>query len=171
MELIEKFGIDARTLIAQAINFLIVLIVLYKFAFKPVLRLLDERAKKIQMSLKHAQDIERKMQELDAIQERMMREVQQKSQELLKKTQEKSDQERQFIVSQAKGEVKEIIEKAQKEIQNTRKKLIEESREDLVAIVTEALSKILPQKIDKTAERKMIEGIVASVAHERTRQL
>jgi F-type H+-transporting ATPase subunit b len=171
MELIEKFGIDVRTLIAQIVNFLIVLLVLYRFAFKPVLKLLDDRAKKIKISLQHAQEVERKMQELDALKNRMLQEVEQKSQMMLKTTQEKADQERQFIVNKAKNEVKDIIEKAQQEIQITRKNLLDVSKNDIVAVIVTSLEKILPKKIDHAFEKEMITSVIDMAIDERKKQL
>ena len=171
MELIEKFGIDARTLIAQVINSLIVLFVLYKFAFKPVLKLLDDRSKKIKKSLQHAQEIEEKMQELDTLKSQMLQEVHRKSQTILKTTQEKADQERQFIVNKAKTEVKDIIEKAQQEIHTVRKKLLDESKKDIVAIVVASLEKILPKKIDHTLGKEMTTLTIDAAINERKKQL
>ena len=47
-ELFSKLGIDWKLLIAQIINFLVLLFVLYKFAYRPILSMLEKRTKKIE---------------------------------------------------------------------------------------------------------------------------
>ena len=55
MELLDKFGINFSVLLAQAVNFLIVLVVLYRFAYKPILKILHDRTRTIETSLKNAE--------------------------------------------------------------------------------------------------------------------
>ena len=54
-ELITKLGIDWKFLIAQIVNFLVLLFVLYKFAYGPILAMLEKRQKKIEKGLKDAE--------------------------------------------------------------------------------------------------------------------
>jgi len=56
MEIIKKFGLEANLFLFQLINFLIILFILKKFLFKPIQKMLDERKRKIEQSLKDAED-------------------------------------------------------------------------------------------------------------------
>ena len=62
---IGALGLDARGLVFQVINFAILLGVLYRFAYRPLLRVLEERRQTIEESLKSAADIKRVRQELE----------------------------------------------------------------------------------------------------------
>ena len=55
----ERFGVDWPHFIAQVISFLIVAILLYKFAYKPILQVLEERRQRIAEGLANAEKIKR----------------------------------------------------------------------------------------------------------------
>ncbi len=58
--LVETFHLDVKLLIAQVINFAIVFLVLYYFALKPLLNVMNDRSAKIEKSLEDAKEIEKK---------------------------------------------------------------------------------------------------------------
>src|SRR4030043_2475120 len=89
MEIFKSFGIQPALLIAQIVNFLIILILLKKFFYKPITKILEERKKRIEESLKNA----------DLIEER------------LKKTEEKSAQ----ILDETRKNAQDLIDEAKKE--------------------------------------------------------
>ena len=59
--LAEKFGLEPKYIIIQAVSFLIVLAVLYKFGIKPTIAAMDERAVKIGAGLKYAEEMQAKL--------------------------------------------------------------------------------------------------------------
>jgi len=65
-EVISTFHIDVRLLIAQAVNFAIVFVILYYFGIKPLMKILTERSKKIEDSLKNATKIEKELQQTES---------------------------------------------------------------------------------------------------------
>ena len=56
MEIIQKFGLEARLFLFQLVNFLIIVFVLKKFLFAPLKKMLDERKRKIEQSLQDAEN-------------------------------------------------------------------------------------------------------------------
>ena len=62
-ELLTKLGIDLKLLVAQIVNFLILLLVLYKFAYGPIVAMLEKRQKKIEKGLKEAEEAHKKLEE------------------------------------------------------------------------------------------------------------
>src|SRR3989304_5856480 len=65
MEFLKEFGIQPTLLIAQIVNFLIILFLLKKFFYKPIIKLLDDRKKKIEESLKNAEEIEERLKQTE----------------------------------------------------------------------------------------------------------
>ena len=59
--LVSTFHLDLGLFLAQAVNFAIVLAVLYYFAFKPIAKVMNERSEKIEKSLADAKEIEAKL--------------------------------------------------------------------------------------------------------------
>lgn len=65
MEIFNQFGINPILLLAQIVNFIVLLFILKKFMFKPILKVLGERRQKIEESLKNAEEIEKRLAETD----------------------------------------------------------------------------------------------------------
>jgi F-type H+-transporting ATPase subunit b len=100
----EKLGIDPKLLLAQIVNFAIIIVVLSKFLYKPILSMLEKRKKEIEEGLKLTTK---------------MREEEEKSQQKKQKMLETARKEAQVIIDearkQAKEEEKEIVAQAHKE--------------------------------------------------------
>jgi len=73
--IVETFGIDWPMLIAQAINFLIVAFVIWKFAFKNILSTIKEREKQIADSLSNADKIKLELEETEKQQQETLQEA------------------------------------------------------------------------------------------------
>lgn len=56
MEILQSFGVDWKLLLAQLVNFAIVVLVLWRFAIKPLTKIMNERNKEIEVGLKKAQE-------------------------------------------------------------------------------------------------------------------
>jgi F-type H+-transporting ATPase subunit b len=56
MEIIQKFGLETKLFLFQLINFLIIVLILRKFLFTPLKKMLDERKRKIEQSLQDAEN-------------------------------------------------------------------------------------------------------------------
>ena len=65
MEIIKEFGVDPLLLTAQIVNFLIILFILKKFVFKPVLDVLKKRENEIKYGLRAAQECQEKLEEAE----------------------------------------------------------------------------------------------------------
>ncbi|MBI2034973.1 MAG: F0F1 ATP synthase subunit B [Candidatus Levybacteria bacterium] len=127
MEIINNLGIDPLLLVAQGVNFLIILYILKRFAYKPILSMLKSREDTIRKGIKQAED----------------------ARILLEKTQEKEKQ----ILKKAQAEAKMMIEKTKEEqikiIQDAREKgkldmdlLLEEARKQIAFETKEAEKKL-----------------------------
>ena len=73
--IVDTFGIDWPMLIAQAINFLIVALVIWKFAFKNILSTIKEREQQISDSLKNADRIKLELEETEKQQQETLQEA------------------------------------------------------------------------------------------------
>ena len=102
-ELLSKLGIDWKLLIAQIINFLVLLFVLYKFAYGPIVAMLEKRQRKIEQGLADA--------------------------EAARKNLEKSGEKQKEILKKARAEAKVIVEKAHKQAEKSKVEIAAEAKE------------------------------------------
>ena len=150
--IVETFGIDWPMLIAQAINFLIVALVIWKFAFKNILSTIKEREKQISDSLKNADRIKLELEETEKQQQQTLQDA---SLEAKKTISSAQDQAKAFIEAQkedARKQAEEIISKAKLSMEQERERVLREARDEIASLVVLTAGKVLSK--DLTLEEK-----------------
>ena len=109
----EALGLDALALIWQGLAFGLLLFLMYRFAYKPVLNMLDQRAERIRESIAQAEQIK---QDLAAAQQRGADEMQ------------RARREAQELIQNARAASERTIAAAREEAQTQREKMLEEAR-------------------------------------------
>ncbi len=156
MELFKQFGIEPVLLIAQIVNFLIILFLLKKFLYKPVQNLLSERKKTIKEGLEKAEE-GRLLLEKARLEEK----------EILKKAQEKSEK----IIENAKNQALELVNAAKEEVKIETQRMIGEAKDQIQkeadkiqdslishvsALSVDFLKKALSQTLDKESQKEIL---------------
>ena len=107
--------IQVQQVLLQALNFGLLLFVMAKFLYKPILKILDERANKINEGLQAAEKSLTERSKLEEIKQEELTKAQKQASEILEEA-----------TQQARGLQKEIVAEARKEAQSTIKKQEEE---------------------------------------------
>ena len=143
----DSFGIDVASLAAQVLCFSAVIFVLYRFAFKPVLRTIEQRQKEIEGGLKNAEEMKR---QLAAAQETIAREqraaalsAQKVIDDANKVAAENSAREQAAATEQANA----LIERAKQSIDLEKEKVMGEAREEIARLVVETTRKVLSREL------------------------
>lgn len=163
MELLEKFGINWGSLIAQAVNFLIVLAILYAFAYKPILRMLDARSRKIAQSLKDAEETAKIREEIKRKKEEEILKAQKEGQRILEKANLQVEKNEKMMLEAAKKEVAGIISEAHQEIEEAKEKMLREAKKEIADVVVLAAEKILQEKIDAEKQQELIKQALKEI--------
>ena len=156
MELLNSLGINAKLLIAQIVNFLILLFVLYKFAYGPVLRMLDERTKKIEKGMKDAEASGKKLEEIAAKEKGILDEAKNQAKEIVKRSEDAAVKQAEEIVITAKDQTQKMLETAQKQIQQEKNKILAEAKSEIANLVMAATEKIIDEKLDSEKDKELI---------------
>lgn len=156
MEFIEKFGIDWKLLIAQGVNFAIVLLVLWKFAYKPILKMLHEREKTIDQSLKNADRVAALKQEMEVEKKAVLTEAKKEAQVVLQDAQKKIEQNRQIQLDKTKQEVAELVTKAKQEITQEKTKAMKAAERELGAIAVSVAEKLIRRELKAEDQDKLV---------------
>ncbi|MEK7186572.1 MAG: F0F1 ATP synthase subunit B [Patescibacteria group bacterium] len=127
MEIIKEFGVDPLLLTAQIVNFLIILFILKKFVFKPVLDILKKRENEIKDGLRAAQKGQEKLEEAEEKERGILKNAQIEAGKLIedaklqaievsKKIEEKTRKETEDMVLNAKEQIQRETRLAEKEL-------------------------------------------------------
>lgn len=152
--IVETFGIDWPMLIAQAINFLIVAFVIWKFAFKNILSTIKEREKQIADSLRNADKIKLELEETEKQQQETLQEASLEAKKTISIAQE---QAKAFIEEQkedARKQAEEIITKAKLAMEQERERVLREAREEIASLVVLTTSKVLSKDLSEEEKER-----------------
>lgn len=159
-ELIKTFHIDWKLLIAQIVNFGIVLTVLWAFALKPLMRVMNKRTQDIEKSLQDAKEVERKLREAEKTKEEMVLEAKRQSQAILETTSQEAEKMREEKLQATRQELEKITRKAKADLQQEKDKMVREAKEEVGSLIITASSKIIGKNLDTETNKKLIEETV-----------
>ena len=156
----EKLGISIPTLIAQIINFLVLLAILYFFAYKPVLKMLDERSRKIKESMEEVQKVKDQAVRTEEEFKKKIEAASKEGQEMIARAMRTGEEARQRAQAEAKQEAQGLVEKARAEIQLERNQTIDELRQELADLTIIAAEKVIGKSLDNEAHRQLIDKVL-----------
>jgi F-type H+-transporting ATPase subunit b len=164
MDLLDKLGIDWKLLVAQTVNFLIVLGVLYQFLYKPLIKFLEQRRARIEASLKEAQRIEGELKALEIKRDEVLGEARKAAQALLKQAEAQAETQRQETLVRVKGEAEKVIAEARGKLESEQAVALLELRREAARLVTQAVTKLVGKLPGAELDKKLVEEAVAEVA-------
>jgi F-type H+-transporting ATPase subunit b len=160
MELLEKLGINWQLLLAQTVNFLIVVGVLGYFVYKPILHLLDSRTERIRKSVEDAKRIENQMKEFVEIREREMRRIDQETGVLFDRARKQAEAVQETMLATAKKEAEAIMQNATKRIEQDRRAMMDEVLKSVQRVVLKMTEKILEREFSAADQKRITESLV-----------
>jgi F-type H+-transporting ATPase subunit b len=155
-ELVKTFHIDTSLLLAQLINFAIVLFVLYRFAYKPILKVLNERTGKIEKGLKDAEEAQNKLQEIAQREKEVLKNAKEEGQKIIAAAESTAAKNKEELLNEAKKQSDKILAEASKKIEEEKNKMFLEVKSEVAELVVAAAGKILDEKIDAGKDNNII---------------
>jgi F-type H+-transporting ATPase subunit b len=159
-----QFGLNGQIFLAQLINFLIVLVVLWRFVYRPVVRFLDARAEKIEKSVKQAEEIEIRIKEIEAERANVIAEARKESAQILEKAHHEAETRGEEIVSAAKREVERVISKGKQTLANDQEAMMRELRKEVIDLAMKAATRIVQNEIDEKKSKSIAEEVVRKLS-------
>lgn len=157
MEVFKQFGVQPILLAAQIVNFIVLLYLLKKLFYKPLLKVLEERKEKIAQSLKNAQEIEKRLLEIEDERDKKLKKAAVEAREILKDAGKQAADLIEEAQSRAEAQIKLSLKKNQEAMDRERDRLHQEIRNELAQMVVIGLEKVAAKIITKEDQHKIIE--------------
>ncbi|MBI2511979.1 MAG: F0F1 ATP synthase subunit B [Opitutae bacterium] len=145
--IVEKFGIEWHYIVWQIASFLILFVVLYKFGIKPTVATMEERNKKIESGLKHAEEMQAKLaaaaQESAQVVKNAHLDAQKIVDEARKASKEYTDKQQ----AEALQRSADLLAKAQQAIELEHKKMLNDARGEIARLVVTTTERVLAKKL------------------------
>lgn len=148
-DLLQALGIQWSALIAQAVNFAILLFVLSRFVYKPVLKIIDERRRVVEESIQKAKEIDRHKEELDKQRTDILRKADEEAGAMLGQAKIDADAIRVEIEKAARLHADQMIAKGLQQIDMERVKVVKEIQDKLAHAIVLSAEKILRREFSK----------------------
>lgn len=153
-------GINGHIFLAQLFNFLVVLLVLWKWVYTPLVRLLDERSKRIEESMKHAEDIEKRVKVVEADHARLMHDAKAEAAAMLEQARTEAESRKKELLEAAKADVQKIVTQGKEQLKAEKAIMLREAKMELVDIAIAAATKVLKESVSEKASQKLAQDVV-----------
>ena len=159
--ILAQIGIDFQTIILQALGFLVVLLVLWKFVFGRIGGLLEERQQEITSRMEKLEADQSELDRLNAETRQRLNEIETEGQAKIQAAIDEGNAERQRILDQARQEASAELERARAEIQREKDEAILELQGTVAEIAIDAASRIIDQTLDAEKHQHIIDESIS----------
>ena len=157
----SELGFNIPVLVAQLINFFLLLVVLRIFLYRPILDVLDRRSQRIREGLEAAEQSKEQAAQAEQEVARQIEEARRQGQTLIAQAQEASTRIQEESRNQSRREGEVLLERARNEIQLERDQAIAELRREFADLTVAAAEKVIGQSLDRQAHRRLIDEVLA----------
>jgi F-type H+-transporting ATPase subunit b len=158
---IGALGINLPSLLAQLINFTILLLVLGWAIKRFLLPMLDERTKRIQEGLDASEEAKRRLAATEKESAAELDKARREGQELVGQAQQMSARIQEEARQSARAEAEQLLERARSEIQLERDAAIADLRREFAGLTITAAERVIRRSLDAAAHRELIEEVLA----------
>ncbi|MCL2474799.1 MAG: F0F1 ATP synthase subunit B [Chloroflexi bacterium] len=157
----EALGINLPLLIAQIVCFGGLLAILWRFAYKPVMNMLDARSEKIEESLAAGEIVVQQAREAEIAYKEKIKEAAAQSQIIIDRASKTGEEIRLKAIEEAKEEAAIVVSRAREEITREKEETISALRKEYADLVALAASKVIGKSLDKKAHEALIDDVLA----------
>jgi len=161
MDILNSLGINLGAVLWHTVNFLILLFVIQRFLYKPVVRMLDERSNRIRDSLAHAEAVQAETARLEEESKTILDDARRDGQQILAQANRTAEQIMTEARRQAQTEGERLIERARDEIGRERDQAFQELRQQIADLAVSAAGRVVRRSLDDTAHRELVREFLA----------
>lgn len=163
MDFLGKLGIDWKLLSAQIVQFVLLVIVLRKYAYKPLLGMLEKRSKTIEQSLADAKRIEKNLAESSEERERLLIQTHKDAEAILVEARTNAEALKNKMLDETKEQLHTLQEKAAVDAEAMKARMLQDAQSQLADLVITASEHVIKEKMTDAHDRKLVEDALADV--------
>jgi F-type H+-transporting ATPase subunit b len=151
----------------SAITFLVLLVVLARFAWGPIVKMLSDRERSIREAIDASKRERAEAEKLMAEQKAALAHAQREAAEIARRNQQEVEALRQELTARARKEADELVEGARRQIAEETAKAKAELRSQVVDLAIDAASRLVKANLDDRAQRALVEEYIAQLPSNR----
>jgi len=159
----QVFALSTNVSFWTVIIFLVLLVVLTRWAFPPILGYAAAREKRIQESLDEAKRTRDEAEQLLALQRQELAAAKHEAQQVIAEGKQSAEKVRHELLERARADQQEVVARATADIEREKEKAVEAVRREAVELAISAASKLLEQRLGSDADRKLVQDYLGRV--------
>jgi F-type H+-transporting ATPase subunit b len=160
----EQLGIDGKLLVAQMVNFFIILFVLSKLLYKPILAALDKRREDIKKGLELTEQMEKEKQNLEITKDHALEKIKKESVQIIDEAKLRGKEAEKEIIAEARIEAGKIIEKAKEESKQMKLSMQKSIRDDAITLAEAMTKRLVSGILDEKMQRELLTKEVKKIS-------
>lgn len=157
---LAALGINLKIFLAQLVHFLIVLIIFWKWIYKPIVKILDKRAGTIEKSIQQAKEVEERVAKLEAERKDILAAAKADASHRLEEAQNSAEARKNDILVQAKVEVERVVKSGKEQLVKEKKAMICEAKQEIAEVAVAAARQILKESVSEKTSKRLAEEAV-----------
>ena len=154
------FVVPNLTLLIQDIAFIVLMVLLVRYLYRPISQVLEARTKRIQDGLRAAEEAKRDREAAEQEYQLRMESARREGQALLDRIAKQGEDLRKELETKAREQADALIARARAEIQQEREKAVQDLREQVADLAVLAASRIIGESLDLKKHRELIERAI-----------
>lgn len=163
-QIANTFGVDWPHLVAQVISFSIVCFLLHRFAYKPVLHILDQRRQQIAQDVADREKIKRELEQAEAERRRTILQAEGKATKVIEEAHAAAARLLEQEMQKAMSVAEQVIGKAREAALLERERMLGELKREIGTLVIDATAAITRKTLSAEDQRRMAEETITSLA-------
>ena len=160
-QVLATLGINGRDFLLHTINFVVLIFLLRKVLYRPVVTMLDERQRRIRESIERAERVRLEAERADQEREGQLAETRRQVREMLDQATQTAERIRADAHRQAQEESDRMIERARQEATAERAQAMADLRREVGSLAMMAAERVIGRNLDDQAQRTLVEEFLA----------
>ena len=157
---LSALGVDAHAFVIQLITFVLALLVLKRYAFKPIVKMLRERRELIEGGVKLGEEMRVEKSTFEAKMEKLMTDARAEADNILAAAKDSGQQVVREAEDKAKQKAALVIEEAERRIAQDRARMRKSLEHEVASLVADTTEAIIGEKVDSKKDTEMIEKAI-----------
>ena len=159
--MIGTLGLNSQLFVAQLFNFTIVFLVMWRFVYKPLTKLMDERSAKIEKGLKDAEAAAKALMSAESEKKDVIAEAKREAMRIVTDAEAAAKVEQAQVVAKSRAEIEKMVQQGKEVLAQEKMKMTEELQGELGGLVALAVEKIVHEKMDGKKDKELIAKALA----------
>ena len=161
--LLKSLGIEIPGLITQFLGFIVLAFLMAKYAFPPLLNIIDQRQADINSTYERMDTDRQRMEDTRRQYEERLAGIEAEARERIQAAVKEAQALRDNLVSDAQKQAESILEQGRNESERERQRAFLEMRQQVVALAVAAAGKVVGESLDNARHTKLVDDFITSV--------